>query len=104
MTDTLPIRPAVVDDMETIIRMIDEAAAWLGTKGTDQWASPWPSQTARDARVLRGIRGGSTWIVEEHGEAVATITCRPQGNQEELLDRRGTARPRCLCFPAHREP
>jgi hypothetical protein len=77
--------------METVIGMIDEAAAWLGTKGTDQWAAPWPSKLARDTRVLRGIRGGSTWIAEDHGEVVATITCRPQGNQklwtaEEQLD------------------
>jgi hypothetical protein len=43
MRDILPIRPAVMDDMETIIGMIAEAAAWLGIKGTDQWASPWPS-------------------------------------------------------------
>ena len=40
MTDTLSVRQAVVGDMPTILAMIDEAADWLGTKGTDQWARP----------------------------------------------------------------
>jgi hypothetical protein len=82
MRNIFRIRRAEADDFETIIGMINEAAAWLGTKNTDQWAAPWPNQTARDARVLRGIHGGSTWMVEDHGEAVATITYRPQGNQK----------------------
>jgi len=82
MTDTIPIRPAAVDDMETILGMIDEAAAWLATKGTDQWARPWPSRPARDTRVLRGIRGGCTWIAEDRDEPVATITYRQSGNQK----------------------
>jgi GNAT superfamily N-acetyltransferase len=82
MTDILPIRPAAVDDMETIIGMVDEAAAWLRTKDTDQWARPWPTRPARDTRVLRGIRGGDTWIAEDHDEPVATITYREHGNQK----------------------
>ena len=82
MRETFPIRLAVVDDMRPIIRMIDEAAAWLVTKGTDQWAKPWPSETARDARVRRGLRDRRTWIVEDHGIPVATVTHRRQGNQK----------------------
>jgi hypothetical protein len=82
MRDILPIRPAAVDDMKTITRLIGEAAAWLGARGTDQWARPWPSEQARDARVLRGIRSGSTWIAEDQGEATATITYRRTGNHK----------------------
>jgi GNAT superfamily N-acetyltransferase len=82
MRDILPIRLAAVDDVETIIGMVDEAAAWLGTKGTDQWAAPWPNRTARDGRILRGIRTGRTWIVKEQDEPVATITCRQHGNHK----------------------
>ena len=62
--------------MKTIIGMISQAAAWLGGKGIDQWATPWPSETARDARVLWGIRSGKTWIAEDGQEPVATITYR----------------------------
>jgi len=68
--------------METIIGMIGEAAEWLRTKDTDQWAAPWPSRPARDARVLRDLRAGRTWLVEDgSGAAVATITCNSAGNR-----------------------
>jgi GNAT superfamily N-acetyltransferase len=81
MKDIFPIRRATVDDVATIIGMIDEAAAWLATKDTDQWAKPWPSKTARDARVRRGILSLDTWIAEDHGKPMATITYRKFGNQ-----------------------
>jgi GNAT superfamily N-acetyltransferase len=81
MTDPLPIRLAEPDDMETILRLINQAAAWLRTKGTDQWAEPWPNEEARNDRISRGIQGGSTWIAEDHGEAIATVTYREVGNQ-----------------------
>ncbi len=67
--------------METIIRLISQASAWLRTKGTDQWAKPWPNEEARDERISRGIKSGSTWIAEDHGEAIATVTYREAGNQ-----------------------
>lgn len=82
MTDILPIRLAAVDDMETIIGMVDEAAAWLETRGTDQWASPWPNRAGRDGRILRGIRTGRTWIAEEDDEPVATVTYCRHGNHK----------------------
>ena len=66
--------------MKTIIGLIGEAAAWLETKGTDQWARPWPDEAARDKRISRGIRSRSTWIAEDHGKAVATVTYRGKGN------------------------
>ena len=44
MTETLRIRRATADDMETIVDdLIDDARAWLPSKGTDQWARPWPN-------------------------------------------------------------
>ena len=82
MTETLQIRPAVADDMKTIIGLIDEARAWLPTKGTDQWARPWPTPAARDARVLRDLNAARTWIVEDDSHTpAATVTCSPEGNQ-----------------------
>lgn len=82
MADNLSIRLAAMDDMNTISSLIDQAAAWLTTKDTDQWAAPWPTPDARDARVTRNIRGGSTWIAEYRGEPIATITYRETGNQK----------------------
>lgn len=82
MTDNLRIRRGTTGDADTIIGMIDEAADWLRSKGTDQWAKPWPNRSARDGRVRRGLRNGHTWIVEAAGRPIATITYRPHGNRK----------------------
>jgi GNAT superfamily N-acetyltransferase len=81
MGEFLQVRRAAADDLPVILEMINEAATWLRTRDTDQWARPWPDRTARDARVRRGIRSGQTWMAEEHGRPVATVTYRPDGNQ-----------------------
>jgi predicted N-acetyltransferase YhbS len=81
MTGTLQIRLATADDRTTILGLIDEARGWLPDKGTDQWAEPWPSVAARDARVLRDIRAARTWLVEDDHAVVATVTFSPAGNR-----------------------
>lgn len=92
MTDTYRIRPAAPKDMTAILGLIEEAAKWLQeTKGTDQWARPWPDKDARDHRVAQGIEHGLTWMVEDSGRLAGTVTCREQGTdilwtEEELLD------------------
>ena len=78
----LHIRRAVKSDMKTILRLIEEAALWLRTKDTDQWSKPWPSKRKRNARIKRGIHAGRTWIVEDDGIAVATISCLPDVNTD----------------------
>lgn len=80
MTPKLQIRRGTVSDLDTIVRLINEAADWLRGKGTDQWARPWPDRAARDGRVRRGLRNGHTWIAEANGQAIATVTYRPHGN------------------------
>lgn len=80
MTESLMIRRAVADDMQAILDMIDEAAAWLAEKGTDQWARPWPDRESRDRRIRNGLRSGDTWMVEVDGAPVATVTFRKRGN------------------------
>jgi GNAT superfamily N-acetyltransferase len=81
MNNILPVRRAYADDLPVILEMINDAATWLRTKNTDQWAQPWPSEEARDARVRRPLLSGDTWIVEEDGSPVATVTCRQHGNK-----------------------
>jgi GNAT superfamily N-acetyltransferase len=81
MNEIFQVRRANADDLPVILGMIDEAAAWLRTKDTDQWDKPWPTEAARNARVLRGLCGGYTWIAEERGTPVATITYRQHGNR-----------------------
>jgi RimJ/RimL family protein N-acetyltransferase len=58
----------------TIIGLIDEAAAWLGTKGTDQWAHPWPNKAGRDGRVRLSLAEGKTWICWDRDTPAATLT------------------------------
>jgi GNAT superfamily N-acetyltransferase len=78
----LHVRPAVASDMPVIIGFIDEAAGWLADKGTDQWSKPWPDRAQRDDRVRRGIADGCTWMVEDDGVTIATISGRPEGNPQ----------------------
>jgi ribosomal protein S18 acetylase RimI-like enzyme len=73
------IRLATPDDMKVILELFNEASAWLRRKNTDQWSRPWPDEPERDARVLRGLLACRTWLVEDRGTPVATITCRPEG-------------------------
>jgi ribosomal protein S18 acetylase RimI-like enzyme len=40
----------------------------------------WPDRQERDLRVLRGLLAGRTWLVEDNGFPVATVTYRPDGN------------------------
>lgn len=76
------IRPAKTSDLELILCFIAEAADWLRARGTDQWSRPWPSEAEQDARVKRGLAADRTWIVEDDGIPMATITCRPDANSE----------------------
>jgi ribosomal protein S18 acetylase RimI-like enzyme len=76
----LQVRLATPDDLEEILDLIDDASRWLTTKNTDQWSSPWPNRGERDARVLRGLLSGRTWLVQDYGIPVATVTFRPEPN------------------------
>lgn len=80
MTERLQIRCGTVADQTAVIDLINEAASWLGSRGTDQWANPWPSRGERDKRVFNGLRSGDTWMVEDGGKVVGTITYRCSGN------------------------
>ena len=61
-------------NMKAVLRLIGEASSWLGTKGTDQWAGPWPNRRKRNVRVGKGLKVGGTWIVWDGKTPVATVT------------------------------
>jgi GNAT superfamily N-acetyltransferase len=77
---TFPIRRATVVDLGAVTALIEEAADWLRTKGTDQWSQPWPSPQGRKARLLDGLESGKTWIVWDDGAPIATITTDETAN------------------------
>jgi ribosomal protein S18 acetylase RimI-like enzyme len=65
---------ATVAQQDIVIGLIEEAAAWLRTRNTDQWATPWPSQAERDERVRGGLERGETWLVLDGRIPAATMT------------------------------
>jgi GNAT superfamily N-acetyltransferase len=80
MPDTpLALSRAVAVDAHKLVitRLIQEAAEWLRTKGTDQWANPWPDQAGLEGRILSGLRQGKSWICWDDGIPAATITADP---------------------------
>jgi ribosomal protein S18 acetylase RimI-like enzyme len=81
-TPTYTIRPAGLDDVPAILRLIGSSAAWLQrSKQTDQWARPWPNRDERDARVAQGIMDHLTFMVaDDAGTLAGTVTCREHGN------------------------
>jgi GNAT superfamily N-acetyltransferase len=82
-TSLLTLRRATESDREVIIRLIDEAADWLRTKKTDQWAEPWPSEEDRRHRILRDLQAGKTWIAWDGGSPVATFTADSRHSHQE---------------------
>src|SRR5438105_1774882 len=71
---------AEAKDFRVILGLIDDAALWLRSKDTDQWAKPWPTKRRRNTRVRMGLRGGKTWIVWDGDTAAATVTIAKQAN------------------------
>jgi GNAT superfamily N-acetyltransferase len=69
--------------LPVILGLIDDAVDQrLRHLDTDQWEKPWPTREERDARVLRGLTGGKTWIVWDGDTAAATVTIAMQANVE----------------------
>ncbi len=77
---TFLIRRAKEHEAETVISLIDRAARWLQTRGTDQWQDPWPSSAGRAKRVTDDINSDKTWIVWDGDIAAATITIEYKQN------------------------
>jgi GNAT superfamily N-acetyltransferase len=66
----LRIRQATTADVATVVRLWEEAAAWLKSIESDQWQYP-----VKMDNVRRAIDGASCWMIEtRHGDQVATVT------------------------------
>jgi GNAT superfamily N-acetyltransferase len=77
----LLLRRAGADDSEAVHGLLLEASRWLRTKGTDQWAAPWPDLNRRNERIKRAIGAGRTWIAWDAGRAAATLTASPNDHR-----------------------
>jgi GNAT superfamily N-acetyltransferase len=83
-------------DFDEVRGLVRQASAWLrASKGTDQWASPWPDRTGQKERILNDLLKGKTWLVWDGTIATATITVDTQ----EPLDSNEHQ-----VWPAHKRP
>jgi hypothetical protein len=87
----LQIAQANAQHLDTVLGLIDDARGWLWKKDTDQWEEPWPTAAARDARVLKGLQNGKTWIVWDGAIAAATVTIATAHNPAVW------SKPTCTC-------
>lgn len=63
------IVPASPSDIDQVLAVLDEAAAWLRTAGIDQWPDRFDP-----AWVEEAITRGETWLARADGVVVGTIT------------------------------
>jgi ribosomal protein S18 acetylase RimI-like enzyme len=63
------VRLATQDDVPAVAEMLDDATAYAGTKGYDQWPVPFPQDELRD-RVERS----ELYVVEVGRDPAATFT------------------------------
>lgn len=73
-------KTAIRDDLPVVVGLIENARKWLATKGTDQWAKPYPDADSKLARVQEGIERGETYIVWDGEIAAATVTIKTERN------------------------
>jgi GNAT superfamily N-acetyltransferase len=72
----------VPGDLDKVVRLVREAADWLGSKRIDQWQMPWPDRAGHRERILNDLFKGKTWLVRDGKTTAATITIDP----DEPLD------------------
>jgi GNAT superfamily N-acetyltransferase len=60
---------AVPDQVDDVLRVLDEAAGWLQARGVEQWPARFESSW-----VLGSIDRGETWLVEVDELVSATVT------------------------------
>jgi GNAT superfamily N-acetyltransferase len=68
------LRPARPDEVSTVIALLEDAARWLRTKGTDQWQRPWPDDEGRTERVRASVAARRTWLLCAGGRAAGTVS------------------------------
>ncbi|WP_143229853.1 GNAT family N-acetyltransferase [Actinophytocola xanthii] len=65
-------------DLDTVMALLDARIHWLRARGSDQWST---GGTFRN-RLTNNIERGETWLLEDNGEAIATITLGTEGDSD----------------------
>ncbi|AXI80045.1 GNAT family N-acetyltransferase [Peterkaempfera bronchialis] len=69
MADDIEFLRAGPEQTTEVLAVLDEAAAWLRSRGVDQWPARFEA-----AWIEPGIAQGDTWIVRTGGRTAATVT------------------------------
>lgn len=82
------IRLAERGDLDAVMTLLDTRIHWLRSQGSDQWSTGSTFRT----RLTNNIERCETWLVEDDGSAIATITVGTDGDPdfwtpEELRER-----------------
>jgi ribosomal protein S18 acetylase RimI-like enzyme len=67
----MKIDAARAEELDEVVGVLSEAAAWLRSRGIEQWPSPYPTEW-----VAPSIERGETYLARENGEVAGTITLR----------------------------
>ena len=65
------VKPARPEEVDEVVAVLSEAAAWLRSRGIEQWPHPYPAEW-----VAASIKRGETYLARENGAAAGTITLR----------------------------
>jgi GNAT superfamily N-acetyltransferase len=63
------IRRCQASDVATVAALLDEATAWVGERGYEQWPLPFPHD-----QIAAAIDRGEIYVAELDGDLVATVT------------------------------
>jgi GNAT superfamily N-acetyltransferase len=88
MAEPYVMRRAEQGDLDMVMTLLDARIRWLRARGSDQWSTGGTFRT----RLTNNIQRGETWLLEDGGEAIATITLVADGDPdfwtpEELRER-----------------
>lgn len=88
MTKPYEIRLARAEDLGAVMALLDARIRWLRDLGSDQWSTGSTFRT----RLTNHIERHETWLLEDGGEPIATITVVTDGDPdfwtpEELRER-----------------
>lgn len=64
------VRPAVATDVDGVLALLNDAAAWLIERGVDQWQ---PGQWSAEG-IAGAIARGETYLMQARGRTIATVS------------------------------
>src|SRR5262245_26070308 len=76
------ISHATLDDLPTLLKLRDNAAAWLARRGLDQWSAAWPTKDLMTKAIAGSIRAGDVFIVWNGSAPAATLTIDQWANPD----------------------